>query len=183
MQAFGRAVGLPVPSGHPKQIEFFETKVRPVLAGTCQKCHGAADHKGGLRLDSRDAVLKGGDSGAAVVPGNPNASPMIDAINYRGLEMPPTGKLKPREIEALAEWVKMGAPWPKEQPKAGPSRGDFTITDEDRHYWAFQPVGHPGVPRSVTAQGVGRPIRSMPLSSLGSRRRACRPTRQRSPAR
>src|SRR5271170_4973735 len=80
----------------PKQIEFFETKVRPVLAGTCQKCHGAADHKGGLRLDSRDAVLKGGDSGAAVVPGKPDSSPMIEAINYRGLEMPPTGKLKPR---------------------------------------------------------------------------------------
>jgi hypothetical protein len=101
------------PEFSPKQVEFFEAKVRPVLAGTCQKCHGGANHKGGLRLDSRESALKGGDSGAAVVPGNPSASPMIDAVNYRGLEMPPTGKLKPREIEALAEWVKMGAPWPK----------------------------------------------------------------------
>src|ERR1700677_2541802 len=134
------AAGPPVPSN---QVEFFESKVRPVLAGTCQKCHSAATHKGGLRLDSRESALKGGDSGAAVLPGNPTASPMIDAINYRGLEMPPTGKLKPREIEALVEWVKMGAPWPKEVPKdgpkehatAGPSHGDFTITEEDRRYW------------------------------------------------
>src|SRR5580658_7774496 len=130
------AIGAADPHIPPGQIEFFESKVRPVLAGTCQKCHGGAAHKGGLRLDSRDAALKGGDSGAAVVPGNPEASPMIEAINYRGLEMPPTGKLRPREIEALVEWVKMGAPWPKEGPRdgpkeqatAGPSRGDFTIT-------------------------------------------------------
>ncbi|HET6324307.1 MAG TPA: c-type cytochrome domain-containing protein, partial [Planctomycetaceae bacterium] len=83
-----RAAG---PEFSPQQVDFFEVKVRPVLAGTCQKCHGGANHKGGLRLDSRESVLKGGDSGAAVVPGNPNASPMIDAVNYRGLEMPPTG--------------------------------------------------------------------------------------------
>src|SRR5271154_851575 len=104
------------PQFSSNQVEFFESKVRPVLAGTCQKCHGGANHKGGLRLDSRESALKGGDSGAAVVPGNPTASPMIDAINSPGLEMPPTGQLKPREIEALVEWVKMGAPWPKEVP-------------------------------------------------------------------
>ncbi len=116
-----------LPATHPaagpqlsaNQVEFFESRVRPVLAGTCLKCHGVSTHKGGLRLDSRDAVLKGGDSGAAVVPGNPDASPMIDAINYRGLEMPPTGKLNPREIAALVEWVKMGAPWPKDDGNSG----------------------------------------------------------------
>ena len=85
----------------PHQIEFFETKVRPILAGTCQKCHGVEKQKGGLRLDSRESAFKGGESGAAVVPGNPAESPMIDAVNYRGLEMPPTGKLNPREIAAL----------------------------------------------------------------------------------
>ena len=138
------SVGAAEPEFAASQIEFFESKVRPVLAGTCQKCHGSATHKGGLRLDSREAALKGGDSGAVIFPGNPDASPMIEAINYRGLEMPPTGKLKPREIEALVNWVKMGAPWPKEQPAATTrSRADFTITDEDRHYWAFQPIGHP----------------------------------------
>jgi hypothetical protein len=165
------AAGPPVPSN---QVEFFESKVRPVLAGTCQKCHSAATHKGGLRLDSRESALKGGDSGAAVVPGNPTASPMIDAINYRGLEMPPTGKLKPREIEALVEWVKMGAPWPKEVPKegpkehatAGPSRGDFTITEEDRRYWAFQPVGHPQPPVVRKKDWPANPIDAFILARL-----------------
>jgi mono/diheme cytochrome c family protein len=164
------AAGLPVPSN---QVEFFESKVRPVLAGTCQKCHSAATHKGGLRLDSRESALKGGDSGAAVVPGNPTASPMIDAINYRGLEMPPTGKLKPREIEALVEWVKMGAPWPKDGPKeqatAGPSRGDFTITQEDRRYWAFQPIGHPQPPTVRKKDWPANPIDAFILARLEER--------------
>jgi hypothetical protein len=158
------------PQFPPGQIEFFESKVRPVLAGTCQKCHGATTHKGGLRLDSRDAALKGGDSGAAVVPGNPDASPMIEAINYRGLEMPPTGRLKPREIEALIAWVKMGAPWPKEEAKsAGPSRGDFTITDEDRRYWAFQPIGHPQPPIVRTRSWAANPIDAFILAQLDSK--------------
>src|ERR1700677_5175289 len=106
----------------PHQVEFFETKVRPIFASTCQKCHGGENHKGGLRLDSRESLLKGGESGVAVVPGNPDASPMIDAVNYRGLEMPPTGKLNPRQIADLATWVKMGAPWPKESPSSAASR-------------------------------------------------------------
>jgi hypothetical protein len=162
-----RAGGPPFP---PKQIEFFETRVRPVLAGTCQKCHGGATHKGGLRLDSRDAALKGGDSGAAVVPGSPEASPMIEAINYRGLEMPPTGKLRPREIEALVQWVQMGAPWPKENAKsASPSRADFTITEEDRRYWAFQPIGHPQPP-AVRGQGwAANPIDTFILAQLDAK--------------
>jgi mono/diheme cytochrome c family protein len=156
------------PQFSPNQVEFFESKVRPVLAGTCQKCHSAATHKGGLRLDSRESALKGGDSGAAIVPGNPTASPMIEAINYRGLEMPPTGKLKPREIEALVQWVKMGAPWPKEGPKeqATAGRGDFTITEEDRRYWAFQPVGHPQPPVVRKKDWPANPIDAFILARL-----------------
>jgi Protein of unknown function (DUF1549)/Protein of unknown function (DUF1553)/Planctomycete cytochrome C len=151
----------------PHQIEFFESKVRPILSGTCLKCHGAGTHKGGLRLDSRESVLKGGDSGAAVVPGKPTDSPMIDAINYRGIEMPPTGKLNSREIAALVEWVKMGAPWPKEAPPAAASRqSDFTITDQDRKYWAFQPVGHPAIPKVRRADWVANPIDAFVLARL-----------------
>ncbi len=151
----------------PHQIEFFETRVRPILAGTCQKCHGVEKQKGGLRLDSRESALKGGDSGAAVVPGNPAQSPMIDAVNYRGLEMPPTGKLNQREIAALVEWVKMGAPWPKEQPSASASRrSEFTITDEDRQYWAFQPVGNPRVPKVGRTDWVANPIDAFVLARL-----------------
>src|SRR5579862_7551131 len=173
--AFALALGLfahPVAAASPNsfsphQIEFFENKVRPVLAGTCQKCHGAEKQKGGLRLDSRDAVLKGGETGAAVIPGKPNESPMIDAVNYRGLEMPPNGKLKADEIKALVEWVKMGAPWPKEQPPTSASRrADFTITDEDRRYWAFQPIGKPQAPKVHRADWVANPIDAFVLARL-----------------
>jgi Protein of unknown function (DUF1549)/Protein of unknown function (DUF1553)/Planctomycete cytochrome C len=154
----------------PHQIEFFESKVRPILAGTCLKCHGVTTHKGGLRLDSRESLLKGGESGAAVVPGKPADSPMIDAVNYRGLEMPPTGKLNPREIAALVDWVKMGAPWPKEAATAGSAstarQSEFTISDDDRRYWAFQPVGHPRAPKVRHADLVANPIDAFVLARL-----------------
>ncbi len=92
---------------------------------------------------------------------------MIDAVNYRGLEMPPTGKLNPRQIAALAEWVKMGAPWPKEAPSSSASRrSDFTITDEDRHYWAYQPVGKPAIPKVSRPDWVANPIDAFVLARL-----------------
>lgn len=98
----------------PAEIEFFEKKVRPVLADNCIKCHGPKIQQGELRLDSRTAILKGGESGPAIVPGSPNKSELISAINYEadGFQMPPPGKLKPEEIAALTLWVKRGAPWP-----------------------------------------------------------------------
>ena len=90
--------------------EFFETKVRPVIFDRCLDCHGREKSKGGLRLDSREAVLKGGESGPVVLPGKPDASPLIAAIRYDGdVQMPPKGKLKDEEIAALTEWVKRGA--------------------------------------------------------------------------
>src|SRR5688572_838135 len=82
------------------QIEFFESKVRPILEQHCIRCHGAkANPKGGLRLTNRDAVLKGGESGAAVTLEKPDESLLIQAINYSGYEMPPTGKLPKEQID------------------------------------------------------------------------------------
>ena len=102
-----------------EQTEFFEAKIRPVLADTCYRCHSAdaGKSKGGLTLDSRDAMLKGGDTGAAVVPGDPAKSLFIKAINYGDpdLQMPPSstgGKLSDAQIADLTTWVKMGAPVP-----------------------------------------------------------------------
>src|SRR5437879_2351006 len=91
----GQTIVKPQPSATETGFEFFETKVRPVLIAECQPCHGPAKQMGGLRLDSRGAVLKGGGSGLAIVPGKPDASLMIRAISYPtfGLRMPPTGKL------------------------------------------------------------------------------------------
>jgi mono/diheme cytochrome c family protein len=92
--------------------EFFEAKIRPVLAVNCYDCH-TEERMGGLRLDSRDAVLKGGKSGPAIVPGNPDASLLIRAVRQtETLKMPKGGRLKPDEIDALVEWVRAGAPWP-----------------------------------------------------------------------
>ena len=96
----------------PAAIEFFEKSVRPILATRCQGCHGPAKQKGGLRLDARGAMIAGGSTGPAVVPGNPKESLLVDAINYGDTyQMPPKSKLPDQEIATLTEWVKRGAPW------------------------------------------------------------------------
>ena len=91
---------------------FFEQNVRPLLAEKCYSCHGDKKQKAGLRLDSLEAILKGGESGPAVVAGKPEESLIVEAINYQGLEMPPTGKLAPEKVAVLTRWVALGAPWP-----------------------------------------------------------------------
>ena len=101
----------------PQQVEFFEKRVRPLLISRCFQCHSGKSKvlKGGLRLDSHQAVLKGGDTGTAVVPGEPDKSLLVRSIRYQAYEMPPTGKLKPAEIAVLVEWVRRGAFWPAEK--------------------------------------------------------------------
>src|SRR6185503_8211725 len=120
--AGGIAIAVPAPAKGPQltkaQSDFFETKVRPLLSDRCYKCHSADAQKvkGNLFLDTREGCLKGGDTGPAVVPGNPNASLLIKAITYKeaDLQMPPKGdKLSDSEIETLTQWVKMGAPDPR----------------------------------------------------------------------
>src|SRR6516164_3591158 len=95
-----------------EQVEFFEKQVRPVLRARCLKCHGGEEKiRGGLKLTSRAAVLKGGDQGAAVNLKEPAESLLLQAINYDGLEMPPSGKLPKAEIEILTKWVEQRLPW------------------------------------------------------------------------
>src|SRR5215813_11258502 len=101
-------------------LEFFEKKVRPLLAERCYKCHSTRSEKlkGGLLLDSREGVLKGGEDGPVVLPGSPEKSKLIEAIHYQNpdLQMPPKGKLTDSEISILTEWVKLGVHWPREGP-------------------------------------------------------------------
>jgi hypothetical protein len=150
-------------------VRIFESEVRPLFAAKCQKCHGPRQQKGGLRLDSRSAVLKGGKTGPAVVPGNVDESLLIEAVNYETLEMPPDGPLSSREIAILADWVKRGAPWPEPQA-AGGTGAPGQITSEDRAYWAFQPLGDPVVPvPGVEDQGWSRnPIDRFILARLAA---------------
>jgi cytochrome c553 len=133
------------------QLDFFESRVRPILATNCQSCHGASKQKGGLRLDSREAVLKGGQSGPAVAPGEPDRSLLIEAIGYDGeTQMPPKGPLKPREVQALTEWVKMGAPWPEAAGRSEPTSAASTTAPgpgkDPKSHWAFRPVKPPALP-------------------------------------
>ena len=96
-------------SGDEAGIEFFERKIRPLLAQHCFSCHGRGQSKGGLSLASRDAMLAGGDSGTAVALGKPEESLLIEAVRYDGdFQMPPSGKLADEEIAALAEWLCAG---------------------------------------------------------------------------
>jgi hypothetical protein len=131
------------PEPSPEQIKFFEEKVRPILAENCYKCHGSDQQKGSLRLDLREMAMQGGESGAAIVPGQPEKSPLVEAIKWESLEMPPGGKLKDNDIATLTEWIRLGAPMPKDHGAGGDvavrkTRG--VITDEDRQWWAFQPI-------------------------------------------
>jgi hypothetical protein len=128
----------------PKGLEFFEKNVRPVLATHCFSCHSADAKKlkGGLRLDSRDAVLKGGDNGPAVVPGDVEKSRLLDALGYENVElqMPPKGKLPDDVIADLTAWVRMGAPWPAEAASNTKAPKTFNIEERRSSHWAWRPV-------------------------------------------
>src|SRR5262249_20084056 len=133
--------------------QFFEQSVRPLLAENCYSCHGDQKQKGGLRLDSLEAILKGGDSGPAIVPGKPEESLLIAAINFEGPEMPPTGKLAPENVAALTRWVALGAPWPPRDRAAAHATTSLARTRAltgpriaDRALWSLQPLRRPAIP-------------------------------------
>jgi hypothetical protein len=153
-----------------EQAEFFEKKIRPVLAGNCYGCHNSKmkTPMGGLQIDTRDGLLRGGDSGKAIIPGDPESSRLVQAISYtHDLKMPPSGKLSGAQIEDLTAWVKMGAPDPRIAPAAAPpvaaKRYDFT---EGRKFWAFQPVKKPALPSVKNQSWVQSPIDAFLLSKL-----------------
>lgn len=127
--------------------EFFEKQVRPLLIKRCYTCHSGTKTSGGLSLETREGWQKGGDSGPAIVPGQPRNSLLVDAINYRSLEMPPPdqgGKMSPKEIAILTQWVQMGAPDPRETANVigGMSQ------EQAASWWAWQPIPEPAAPLS-----------------------------------
>jgi hypothetical protein len=140
--------------------EFFTKQVRPLLETHCFQCHshGMKKAKGGLVVDARASLLKGGESGPAIVPGHPEKSLLIKAISYQDdeLRMPPKGKLPPPVIKVLSDWIKRGAPWPGGKESAHRTPG--TISDEDRNWWAFQPVRVPPLPEVKDAEWARNPI-------------------------
>lgn len=146
------------------EVHFFETSVRPVLVDHCVGCHGEEKQSGGLRLDSRAAMLKGGESGPALVPGNAMDSLIVQATRYDGdVQMPPEMPLAETEKQAIAEWVAAGAVWPEDSPMLRSSREDLAKT-----HWAFQPVKRPEIPpvAAADADRVGTPVDHFILAKL-----------------
>ena len=143
------------PQFTPVQLDFFERKIRPVLSAHCYECHGGAGKlRGGLRLDRREALLKGGDSGPAIVVGKPGESRLVQFVRHQGKAMPKgKAKLAEAQISALVQWVEQGAPWPAGQPKVVEAY-DWAKAGE---HWAFQPV-HKGAPLIVKGARVLNPI-------------------------
>ena len=132
-----------------EQLEFFETKVRPLLAEHCYQCHSAnADRiEGSLRLDHREAILRGGDSGAAIEPGDADRSLLIEAVRYESYEMPPKGKLPDEDTATLVRWVNMGAPWPDEPiPVANANTSEFDLEQRKAEFWVWQPPAQSDLP-------------------------------------
>jgi hypothetical protein len=132
----------------PAGIEFFEKKVRPVLIAKCYSCHSveAKKQKGGLLLDSKAGILKGGDSGKVLVPGKPAESLLLKAIRHQAgdLKMPPKGKLDDNIVTDLEKWIAMGAPDPRDGTVTSSKR--IINIEEGRQYWAFKPIVAPGPP-------------------------------------
>ncbi|WP_406693806.1 PSD1 and planctomycete cytochrome C domain-containing protein [Singulisphaera sp. Ch08] len=132
-------------------IAFFEQKIRPVLVERCIDCHSGGPTgkiKGGLRLDSRDAIRKGGDGGPILTPGDPDASRLIQALRHDDdeLKMPPKGPLSDREIADFVTWVKLGAPDPREAVAEAPGQASASDGDKAKEFWSFLPVSDPAVP-------------------------------------
>ncbi len=152
----------------PAALEFFEKKIRPVLVDNCYKCHSATAEKvkGGLMLDTKDGLLKGGDSGPAIIPGDAEKSLLIKAVRYtdENLQMPPKGKkLSAEQIADLENWVKSGAADPRTGKVA--SQAD-DIWSKAKSHWAFQPIQNPKAPRVKSKAWVKNPIDAFVLAKL-----------------
>ncbi len=146
------------------QIEFFESRIRPLLVQHCYECHSSAqDPEGGLLLNSRAGVLRGGESGPAVVAGDADQSHLIQAVRYESeRQMPPDGKLSEEQIADLEEWVQMGVPDPRDGALA--LTGIDKLMDDAAGHWAFQPVPAAALPNQQLT--VTTPVDAFLLSEL-----------------
>ncbi len=154
----------------PDGIEFFEKSIRPILVERCSQCHGGRTKKaeGGLVVMPRSGLLEGGDSGPAIVPGDPDSSLLIRAIRYtdEALRMPPKGRLAPEEVSAFEAWVKRGAPAPDPAPASGEHDPVASGPSTRGDHWAFRVPREPAIP---TKDLVEDPIDAFLRDGLESR--------------
>ena len=136
------AFGLAVRASEPG-IALFENRIRPLLVEHCEECHGEKKQKGGLRLDSREGWMRGGESGPAIVPGDVAGSPLVKALRHEDPEfrMPPERGLSAEQIAEVERWIAGGA----QDPRTGVKATGMSV-EEGRRHWAFQPLGPTGGP-------------------------------------
>ncbi|HBL44753.1 PSD1 and planctomycete cytochrome C domain-containing protein [Gimesia sp.] len=152
-----------------EQLEFFEKSIRPLLAEHCYECHSgqATRLEGGLRLDSRSLLLKGGDSGPAAELKQPHDSLLLQAVRYESYEMPPDTRLKAEQIAALSRWVEMGLPWPDEKaPAASETAKTFDLQQRKQDHWAWQPVKEVTPPLVKQKNRSNHPVDQFILAKL-----------------
>jgi hypothetical protein len=155
------------PTGATDSSEWFEREVRPLLAERCLSCHssGLEAPKANLKLDRRQFVLAGGDSGPAIVPGQPDESLLLQAVRGEGLEMPPDKPLSKAEQATLERWIRLGAPWPETELATVASGPDWLVS-RARTHWAWQPVRDHVPPEVHTVAWPARPLDAFVLDKL-----------------
>ena len=144
-------------------VEFFEKQIRLVLIRDCYECHSAAstEVKGGLRLDSRELIRKGGESGPTVVPGSTEKSLFLEAIRHQSFKMPPDKRLPDKVISDFEKWIEIGAPDPRDQPPSAEEVSELSwksILEVRRKWWSLQPVVAFEPPALHHGEKASRPI-------------------------
>ena len=169
----GAALIVPANASPPEtaeeQIEFFEKNVRPLLAKNCWACHNPDLKTAELDLTTAAGFTAGAQSGALISKENPAESRLLQVIGYEArLKMPPTGKLSEEEIQTLARWVGMGAPWPNAEPSPPlrPSKNGKVFTEEEKNFWAFRPVQAYEPPQVNNEKWVRSPVDRFILKKL-----------------
>jgi hypothetical protein len=157
--------------GADARLEFFEKKIRPVLAEHCYACHSAEAAAAGrlkaaLAVDTRDGLLRGGESGATIVPGKPAESLLLAALEYDGLEMPPAGKLPPAVIADFATWIADGAFDPRDGPAPAPAASRGLSLEEGRRFWSLVPPRDPPLPPVADPAWPADPLDRFILAAL-----------------
>ncbi len=165
----------PMPQEEPtaEQVEFFEKQIRPILVSKCQDCHSEDSAESGLRVDSLEGLLKGGERGPAIVLGKPDESLLISAVQHGELlQMPPKDKLSKSEIANLQLWIKQSAFWPGENAAAIAAKAAANntqlgeVTEQDRDFWSFKPVVKHEPPAVKNGAWVQNPIDQFILAKL-----------------
>jgi hypothetical protein len=178
--ALACAISVRAAEPSPEAVEFFETRVRPVLADRCFKCHGPETQKAGLRLDARSTMLAGGEGGPVLLEGDQApGSRILQVITYdMQTKMPPDAKLPQEQIDAITEWVKMGSPWPGGGEIVAANKTTAwaeRVAAARSSQWSFQPVNLPAAPAVATTDWARTPIDQFILAQLEGKQLAPSP--------